>query len=218
MEKHGTKRVQIAAVDDKRQITAVFACSLSGNFLPIQLIYEGTTHRCLPKNVKFPDGWHLTHNQNHWSNEETMLDYVEHIILPYVKKTWQELGLCSTYPALVLFDSFKGQCIEGIFQKLDENNILYIIVPPNTTDKLQPLDLSVNKPAKDFVKERFQSWYAGIICKQLQDKIEEPVDLRLSIMKPLAAQWIIEMYSYFQSHPDIIRNGFRAAGICDSLV
>ena len=116
----------------------------------------------LPKNVKFPDGWYLTHNQNHWSNEETMLDYVEHIILPYVKKTQQELGLSSTYPALVLFDSFKGQCI---FQKLDENNILYIIVPPNTADKLQPLDLSVNKPTKDFVKEHFQSWYVGIICR-----------------------------------------------------
>ena len=144
-----------------------------------------------------------------------MLDYVEHIILPYVKKTRQELCLSSTYPALVLFDSFKGQCI---FQKLDENSILYIIVPPNKTDKLQLLDPSVNKPAKDFVKERFQSWYAGIICKQLQDKIKEPVDLRLSIMKPLAAQWIIEMYSYFQSHPDIIGNGFHAAGICDSLV
>ena len=43
MEKCDTKRVQIAAVDDKCQITAVFACSLSGNFLPIQLIYEGTT-------------------------------------------------------------------------------------------------------------------------------------------------------------------------------
>ena len=49
MEKSGTKRVEITAIDDKRQITAVFACSLAGPFLPIQLIYKGTTARCLPK-------------------------------------------------------------------------------------------------------------------------------------------------------------------------
>ena len=31
----GTKHVEIAAADDKRQITAVFAGSLTGAFLPI---------------------------------------------------------------------------------------------------------------------------------------------------------------------------------------
>ena len=67
MEKQGTKCVEIAAADDKRQITAVFACSMSGNFLPIQLIYQGTTPKCLPKNVTFPDGWHLTQTDNHWN-------------------------------------------------------------------------------------------------------------------------------------------------------
>ncbi len=35
MEKRGTKRVEIVAIDDKRQITTVFGCSLSGKFLPL---------------------------------------------------------------------------------------------------------------------------------------------------------------------------------------
>lgn len=39
MEKEGAKRVEITAVDDKRQITAVFAGTLMGDFLPPQLIY-----------------------------------------------------------------------------------------------------------------------------------------------------------------------------------
>ena len=37
MERRGCKHVKIAAVDDKRQITAVFACSVLGSFLPVQL-------------------------------------------------------------------------------------------------------------------------------------------------------------------------------------
>ena len=218
MERRGTKRVEIAACNDKRQITAVFACSLRGDFLPIQLIFQGTTQKCLPNSVNFPDGWHLTYTNNHWSNESTMIDYIKCIILPYVKETRETLCLASSHPALVLFDCFKGQCQESVFNLLDENNIFYILIPPNTTDRLQPLDLSVNKPAKDFVRSQFQNWYANIICTQLESGEEEPVDMRLSIMKPLMSQWIIEMYNYFQSHTDIVKNGFRAAGITDIIM
>ena len=43
MDQEGAKRVEVVAKDDKRQITAVFAGSSSGHFLPPQLIYEGKT-------------------------------------------------------------------------------------------------------------------------------------------------------------------------------
>ena len=90
IEKSVIKRVEITAADDKRQITGVFAGSLAGDFLPIQVLYQGTTPRCLPKNVNFPKKWHLTYSQNHWSNESTMIDYVNEIVLLYVneKKLW----------------------------------------------------------------------------------------------------------------------------------
>ena len=45
MEEEGAKRVEIDGKDDKRQITAVFGCSLTGDFLPLQLIYQGKTTR-----------------------------------------------------------------------------------------------------------------------------------------------------------------------------
>ena len=64
MEKEGSKRVEIIGVDDKRQITAVFAGSLTGDFLPPQLIYKGTTKRCLPA-LNFPSQWHITYSHNH---------------------------------------------------------------------------------------------------------------------------------------------------------
>ena len=39
----------VKGVNDKRQITAVFCCSLVGDFLPVQIIYAGKTARCHPK-------------------------------------------------------------------------------------------------------------------------------------------------------------------------
>ena len=115
-------------------------------FLPIQLIYAGTTPRCLPKNA---DEWHVIYTANHWSNEITMIDYVKKLIIPYVERQCQHLGCNNDQSALVLFDAFRGQCVEGVFKELENNNIFYVLVPANCTDKLQPLDLSVNKPAKD---------------------------------------------------------------------
>ena len=44
-----------------------------------------------------------------------------------------------------------------------------------------------------------------------------PVDLKLSIMKPLGAQWMIKQYNYLKSKPDIVQNGFKGSGITDSL-
>ena len=56
MAEQGAKKVSIAGIDDKRQITAVFTVTLDGQFLPVQLIYQGSTKACLPR-VKFPTDW-----------------------------------------------------------------------------------------------------------------------------------------------------------------
>ena len=146
-----------------------------------------------------------------------MFDYVTLIIIPHVKEKRRALKLSDGYPAVVLFDVFKGQCQENLFELLEENHIFYILIPTNCTDQLQPMDLSVNKPAKDFLRQKFQHWYAQIICNQLGKKVSEAVDMRLSVMKPLLSEWAVEMHKYFKVHSDIIINGFHAAGITDIL-
>ena len=83
MAKQGAKKVEIVGVSDKRQITAVFAGTLSGTFLPPQIIYKGKTKACLP-DVAFPNDWHITFSHNHWANETTVKDYITNIIVPYV--------------------------------------------------------------------------------------------------------------------------------------
>lgn len=137
--------------------------------------------------------------------------------MPYVSAQRKELGLSQTYPALVIFDYFRGQCLPSIIKLLAENNIYHVLVPANCTDRLQPLDLSVNKAAKDYMKGKFQEWYATVILGQMEAGIVEAVDMRLSLMKPLVAKWVIEMYEDFVSRPNLFINGFREAGIIDIL-
>ena len=148
MDKEGKKRIEIVGSEDKRQ--AVFAGSLAGDFLPIQLVYKGKTQRCLPVGVQFPPDWDITYSHNHWSNEETMHNYAEKIIFPYIVKKREELKLAPDHRAVVIFDAFNGQCTENFLKLLESNHINVVLVPANCTDRLQPLDLSINKPAKNF--------------------------------------------------------------------
>ena len=147
MAEEGAKRAKLAGKDNKRQTTAAFAGSMSGEFLPPQLIYQGKTSHCLP-HYDFPSDWHITFSANHWSNEDTMKEYIDHIILPYICKKREELKLASDYPALLTFDNFKAQCTPAFLTVLDQNNINVVLVPANCSDRLQPLDSSVNKPVK----------------------------------------------------------------------
>jgi len=92
MEHKGAKRVEIAGSDDKRQLTALFSYTLSRKFLPPQVIYAGKSPACLPK-VTILNGWNLTFTPNHWSNEQTIMTYLQAILIPYVEKTRADLNL-----------------------------------------------------------------------------------------------------------------------------
>ena len=222
MEQCGSKRVEMGGAGDKRQITAVFCGTILGDFLPVQLIYKGKTPRCHPK-YKFPPDWSITHSPKRWSNENTMLEYIDDIVIPYVEKTRELIGESS--PALVIIDNFKGQVTETILGRLEEYNIHTCRLPANTTDQLQPMDLSVNKAAKDFLRDRFQKWYAEQITEQLEGENEEdieavelePIPLPISVVKEVEAKWMVEMFEYFQNNPQIIVNGFLRSGISAAL-
>jgi len=145
-----------------------------------------------------------------------MKQYFEKIILPYVRK---ELKLSSDHPALRIFDNFKAQTTSSILKFLDSHNLDVVLLPANCTDRLQPLDLSVNKPAKDFFRSQFQDWYAKKLYTQLQEQSTEvtPIDLKMSAMKPLSAKWLVSMFRYFKNNPSIIQNGFKEGGIINCL-
>ena len=84
-----------------------------------------------------------------------MKEYITNIIIPYIERNRKELKLLPDHPALAIFDEFKGQLTPGVFSLLEANNVLFVKVPPNCTDRLQPMDLSVNKAVKEFLWKIF---------------------------------------------------------------
>ena len=97
--------------------------------------------------------------------------------------------------------------IHSILTMLEENNVYIVIVPANCTDRLQPLDLSVNKAAKEFLRKQFTEWYSNQICQQLRRGIKSAKAIEQ--YKTTGEQWMIGLYDYLK----IKTNGFKETGI-----
>lgn len=54
----------------------------------------------------------------------------------------------------------------------------------------------LNKAVKNFLRQQFQMWYADKVCEQLAKSRDNAVDLKLSIVKPLGASWMIKAHDY----------------------
>ena len=108
MAKQGSKKVSIAGVDDKRQITGVFTITLDGQFLPPQLIYQGTTSACLPR-VKFPNNWHVTHVHQIIGQTNLLLRITsKRLLILTCKTSVQNLNLLMTTMPYVYLTILKG--------------------------------------------------------------------------------------------------------------
>ena len=79
-----------------------------------------------------------------------MLEYIRDVIVPFVDSTRQRLELPENQPALAIFDHFKGQLTEAITTELEDNFIHSVIILPNCTGELQPMNISVNKSSNLF--------------------------------------------------------------------
>ena len=117
--------------------------------------------------------------------------------------------------ALLVWDAFNGQMTDVVKQKLDSLSIEMVQVPANMTHFFQPLDLTVNRAAKQLTKKKkaFVTYSKQLEAGNQLEDIE--VDLRLSVLKPLHAQWLVDVYNYFSTEEgrEIILKGWKKAGI-----
>ena len=86
MAEKRSKYVPIAGGTDKRCITLTETESISGQLLPLQVIFKGKTERCLPPKARDDKRFLFPYNEEHWSNNKETLRLIDGILLPYIEK------------------------------------------------------------------------------------------------------------------------------------
>lgn len=88
--------VPIKGLTDTRNITLTFVVTLSGEFLPMQVIYQGKTTASQPRGFNFPRGFVIYKSPKHYCNEDETLTLIDKVIVPYVERKREELKLAPT--------------------------------------------------------------------------------------------------------------------------
>ena len=218
--KKGSSNVALVGKAKKKQITGTFTITMSGSFLPMQLINKGKTNFCLPKGVNFCADFHVTCTPNCWSNESKAIQHLEKIVFPYVEKKKKELNFPLDQKAMLIFYVFKGHVTVNVTSIIEENNCVMIYVPNNFPDQFQSLDLNVNVQAKQFLKKKFECWYTQQISRRLENGTnvyDAQVPLKLSIIKPILVKWLLGLYDHLRNSSEAIIKGFEMAGIKEAL-
>ena len=90
-------------------------------------------------------------------------------------------------------------------------------MPKNLTNHFQPLlDHNVNGQAKQFLKRKFESWYADQVTKGTEkgrNVYIVNIETKLSVVKPLHARWLISFYAHVQNDREMIIKAFQMTEI-----
>lgn len=199
LAEEGSRQVPIVGKEDKRQITVLMGASAAGELLP----------------------------PHHWSNTESMACYVDTILNPYMTKKREELGLPDDQQGLIILDVFKAHQVMVVIEAMHEKNMCTVFVPGCCTGELQPLDLSVNGCFKALMSEAFTNWYADEVAEitagedtdgdDLEEVAPNKVDLRLTYLKPIHANWLLKSIDTLALDHAEIKSGFEMAGILEAI-
>ena len=160
MAPKNSTRVVLARSIDKRSITLTLTVTLDRKILPFQIIFGDKTDQSLPK-ITFPEKFNTSANEKHYSNTEEVIKHLQEIVIPYVN----EERICIY--ALLIWGLFRDQKTEVVTCLIQWQKVLNDYVPNNMTDYFQVLDLTVNKWVKEFMKQKFNEWFATQLRNEL---------------------------------------------------
>ena len=152
VNKKGQKSIIMKSTGhEKNRYTVVLTVMADGTKLKPFIIFKRAK---VPSKLTFPAGVIIHCNEKGWMDEIATKIWVE--------KVWQRrpMGLFKP-PSLLVWDKFSAHLTEGVVKKVRETGTHVAVIPGGLTSMLQPLDVSINKPFKDKLRELWMEWMAS---------------------------------------------------------
>ena len=135
-------------------------------------------------------------------DETLMLKWIKGVYLKYTKKD----------RSLLVLDSFHGHLTESVKKSFRKGNTMMAVIPGGCTSKVQPLDVSINKPFKTELKK---SWTAYM--REAAKTTIENVERIKTASKEQVVSWLLSAVISIQNKPEMIMYSFLMCGISNPL-
>ena len=184
---------------DKRQASLVLCIFADGvSRVPPMVIFHGTGRRLGAEKLRYHSDVLVEYNATAYMNDSLFEKYITHYLIPALRGR----------PTLFTLDLMGSHKTPAVLQLLRTNNITPSLIPAGCTSLIQPLDVSVNKPFKELMRdltdekifelesaEDFEKWTVG--------------DPRV-----MTTHCVGEAFNQFHSSKShVIKNSFRKLGL-----
>lgn len=175
--RRGTKYAERVMDATKSSISVEFCASAKGVLLPPYVIYQGKN--CYPEWCEDGiDGSVYNSSKSGWFDMCSFTDWFEKIFLPHARRLEGK--------KLLIGDNVSSHISNRVLELCAANNIEFVFLPANSTDKLQPLDVGFFGPMK-------RKWREFLRMKKADDpdfngvnKVKFPSHLKhlVGLLKP----------------------------------
>lgn len=187
----GVKQIGSATSAERGHlVTMIAAVNAVGNSLPPMLIFPRVHFK---DRMLFggPPGCIGSANITGWSNKETFLKFLDHFL--------NSVKCCKEERMLLVLDNHETHLSIEALERASAAGVVIVTFPPHTSHKLQPLDLSVYSPLKNYYNQAVETW--------LYNHKGNTFDI-YAVAEALGAAYPKAFT------PSNILSGFRKSGIC----
>ena len=135
--------------NEKNRFTVMLACTADGGKLPPYVVFKRKT---MPK-LQFPKGVIVNVHPNGWFDDDITKDWL--------KRVWGRRPGAGKDRSMLVLDAFRCHRSPVVKSVLNADKTDLAIIPGGMTSVLQPLDVSVNKPMKVALRQRWNDWMCG---------------------------------------------------------
>lgn len=147
----GAKNVYNISDNEKECLTVLLGCNAKGECPPAMILYR---YERVPSHIStsVPKSITMGASKSGWMSSEIFYRYMTETFLP-----WTQLQNIP-FPILVFLDGHASHLTLPLCEFCNENKIILVALPPNSTHILQPLDVGVIFPLKTIWKRKRQQW------------------------------------------------------------
>ena len=207
--KKGTKSIIIKTLEqEKLRVSVLLTITADGGRLPPYIIFKAKRHGKIEKELQKDiyvknKKCVIACNDNAWATEDIIIDWVNKIWNPYLIKD----NICNEENmGYLIIDQATSHITSNVLNFLKGPNRDITYIPGGLTRFLQPLDVVINKPFKENLRELYISHCINNGENNIKISRSKMIDFICTI-------W----YDMNKITKDMIYNSFRATGIANKI-